>query len=248
MITVCCFLWNDPKAMRRDIYEYGPEHVHRARWQVSENLSLDHEFICVSDRPIDGITTVPLEWNTFIPGTRFAKLMLFNPNGRLTGKRILYLDLDLVVTGSINSLVERDEDLVLWRNPNFGQPLRARYNTSMILHTVGTRPEFYEQFKAGQWDKGTPDSSRQYVIQQTGYGGTDQAWVSHIARDDEAHWTSEDGVYGAGRLKKPDGALDGVGTELPDNAKIVFTPGARTPWTEGFQDQHPWAAEYEKAA
>ena len=41
----------------------------------------------------------------------------------------------------------RKEGLVLWRNPNYGIPGRARYNTSIILHTAGTRPEFWTDWR-----------------------------------------------------------------------------------------------------
>jgi hypothetical protein len=198
------------------------------------------EFICFSDRPIDGVKTIPLSFDTFVSGTRFAKLKMFDPNGPLAGKRFLYLDLDTVVVNDLTPLVDRDEDLVLWRNPNFGQPGRARYNTSIILHTGGTRPEFYTEFKGIE--------TLHKVQQATGWGGTDQAWVSYRASPDEAHWTNEDGVYGAGRMLIENQRLDGVGTELPENARIVFFPGARTPWTPGIQEKHPWIARYEAAA
>lgn len=245
MLTVCCFLWYDPVGIRNPIYIFDDSHVRRLKEQVEKNLTVPHEFVCVTERKIEGVKTIPMEWATFIPGTRFAKLMLFNPEGRLTGKRILYLDLDSVITNSINPLVEREEDLVLWRNPNFGQPWRARYNTSLILHTVGTRPEIYTLWKREHWIAPTVEQTLYKVREVTGYGGTDQAWVSHITSEKEAFWTDKDGVYGAGRLTKPDGELDGVGTELPDNARIVFTPGQRTPWTRGFADKHPWSREFQ---
>jgi hypothetical protein len=195
------------------------------------------EFICLSDRPIARVKTIPISFKTFVSGTRFAKLTMFDPFGPLAGRRFLYLDLDTIVTGDLRPLVDRDEDLVLWRNPNFGQPGRARFNTSMLLHTGGTRPEFHTEFEGAK--------TLIKVQERTGWGGTDQAWISYRAQPDNPHWTDKDGVYGAGRLKRTDGQLDGIGTSLPSDARIVFTPGARTPWTPGFAEQHPWAAAYE---
>ena len=237
MLTVCTFLWFDPRGVRNDIYVYNETHVRRLKQMVERNLILPHEFICVSDRKIDGIKTIPLDFTTFVHGTRFAKLMMYAPEGPLAGKRLLYLDLDCVVTGNLTPLVERDEDLVLWRNPNFGAPGRARYNTSIILHTAGTRPEFWTEF-----DRKTTLAT---VQQATGWGGTDQAWVSYRASPEEAHWTDVDGVYGAGRLGD---SVHGAGTDLPPNAKIVFFPGRRTPWTPGITEKHPWISQYEVAA
>src|SRR3990167_11446347 len=122
MLTVVCFLWHDPQGVRNDIYVYDESHVRRLKQMVERNLTLPHEFICVSDRPIGGIKTIPLDFTTFVHGTRFAKLMMYAPEGKLAGKRLLYLDLDTVVTGSLDSLVQRGEDLVLLRNPNFRTP------------------------------------------------------------------------------------------------------------------------------
>lgn len=249
--VVCC-LWWDPNHARKGIYEYGPEHVKRLERQVRGRGQLtDVPFICLSDRPIRGVQTIPISFAKFHSGTRLAKLTMFDPRGPLAGRRFAYMDLDCVVTGPLAPLFDRDEDLVLWRNPNYGQPGRARFNTSLILHTGGTRPEFFDEF--------TGIETLKMVQERTGWGGTDQAWISFRAdrseTDGEAHWTDADGVYGAGRLKRRPvtHATDGssvvgspdVYTELPANARVVFTPGARTPWTPGFAEQHPWAVAFE---
>lgn len=231
MLTVVSFLWFDPRGIRNPVYVYTERHVHALKAMVERHLSLPHEFICVSDRPIDGIKTIPMDRRTFIPGTRYPKLMLYQPEGPLVGKRLLYLDLDSIIVDSIDPIVDRPEDLVLWRNPNFGVPRRARYNTSMILHTGGTRPELWNDF-----DRNT---TPQMLLKD--WGGTDQAWISHRCSPDEAHWTDADGVYGAGRLGD---IAEGAGTELPDNARIVFTPGTREPTMPHMRKDHPWIAEH----
>jgi hypothetical protein len=237
MISVCTFLWHDPQAKCRHIYTYTPDHVRTLRRMVDRHLSLPHEFVCITDKPDlfspnDGIRTVPLDMETHVPGTRYAKLMIYRPDaGATIGRRILCLDLDTVIVGCIDPIVDRAEDLVLWRNPNFGIPGRARYNTSIVLLAAGTRPEFWTKFRKHS----TPAILARYV------GGTDQAWVSHLASPNEAHWTDRDGVYGAGRLGD---AVQGVGTVLPANARIVFTPGKREPSLSSFRESHPWSVEH----
>ncbi len=231
MITVCCLLWSDPYGVRNPIYIFDETHVRALKQMVEKHLTIPHEFICVTHQPIEGIDTRALDWAMHIPGTRFMKLMLYRPNGVLAGKRILYLDIDTIITGNIDPLVERDEDLVLWRNPNFGQPGRARYNTSMILHTVGARPELWADF----------DRVKTWPMLREKWGGTDQAWISHRASPEEAHWTDKDGVYGAGRLGD---SVEGAGTELPNNARIVFTPGQRAPHMPHMIKDHPWIKEH----
>lgn len=229
-LIVCCFLWFDPKSPKP--YQYDESYVHELKRRVEKNLSVPHEFVCISDRRIEGVKTLELDWTTFIPATRFAKLSLFRPDGPLKGRRVLYLDLDTVLVDSIDPIVDRKEDLVLWRNPNFGQKGRAFYNTSIMLHTVGTRPEFWERFNM--------QAVRQ-MYQATGWGGTDQAWISHLASRDEAHWTDADGVYGHGRLGD---VAQGAGTKLPDNARIVFFPGGRTQRTPEVLAKSPWIKDY----
>jgi hypothetical protein len=233
MITVACFLWHDPQAKHRNLYTYGPEHVRTLKRMVDRHLSLPHEFACITDRPElfaadAAIRPVALDTTTHIPGTRFIKLMAYRPDaGDILGPRILCLDLDTVVTGRLDPLVDRPEDLVLWRNPNFGGRRRARYNTSMVLLRAGARPELWTRFDKRR----TPDMLAAYV------GGTDQAWVSHVASPDEAHWTDRDGIYGAGRLLD---IVPGVQTVLPDDARIVFFPGRREPSLPAIKELHPW--------
>lgn len=234
MVTVTCFWWHDAQAKCRHIYEYTPDHVRALRDMVRRNMSQPHEFVVVTDRPeqLPEFDTVKLDKTTFVPGSRFAKLMMFRPDiGSIIGERIFYLDLDCVVTGALDPLVDRDEDLVLWRNPNFGSPRRARYNTSIMLIRAGCRPDLYEGFNP----KSDPEKLR------AKWGGTDQAWLSVKCSPDEAHWTAADGVYGAGRLKD---IVPGVGTELPENARIVFFPGSREPSMQSVKERHPWITDY----
>jgi len=202
---------------------------------VDRHLSLDHEFVCVTDRPeeIDFCRTVVLNKETFVPGTRFVKLMMYRADSKqLIGERILYLDLDCVIVDSLDPIADREEDLVLWRNPNFGAKRRARYNTSIILHRTGTRTELHSCF----------DKRKHPTILRRQIGGTDQAWISFSCDEvKEAHWTDKQGVYGAGRLRD---IVDGVGTELPKNARIVFFPGSREPGMAKIQAIHPWKREH----
>jgi hypothetical protein len=229
VLTVCSFWWTDPAVADRARYQYGPEDVFVHKRMVERHMKQPFRYVCVTDNPkaLPGVETVPLEYRTHVPGTRFAKLMLFRKGVGL-GEQVLYLDLDCVITGELDPLV-KDGSLVLWRNPNFGVPRRAFYNTSIILVKADARPELYNRF----------DPKRHPAALAVRWGGTDQAWLSEQASPDEAHWTASDGVYGAGRLKD---IAPGVGTALPGNARIVFFPGNRQP--AGEVAKHPWIKEY----
>jgi hypothetical protein len=235
MITVCAMLWNDELAKCRAVYTYGRKHVAALKSMVARHLSLPHEFVCVTNVPgaVDGICrAVPLDMTTFVPGTRYAKLMLFRRDiGERLGERVLYLDLDTVIVDSIDPIVDRPEPLVLWRNPNHVYPRRARYNTSIMLITAGCRPELYESFDPNRH----PDEMRKFTT------GTDQAWISHNVGADEAYWDASHGIRGAGR---PGDIVRGVGETLPPGTRIVFTPGPREPSMPSFQEAHPWSCEH----
>ena len=237
-LTIVCFYWSDANAKCRNIYTYTPDHVYLLKRMVERNLTVPYEFKCVTDSPEqfeDKINTVLLDKTTFVPGTRYAKLMLWRHDiGSIIGERILYLDLDCVIPRSLDPIVDQSEDVVLWRNPNFQGPekRRARYNTSIMLIRAGARPQLYEDF----------DPKRHPVELRKVWGGTDQAWISHkLSWTDEAYWTDADGIYGAGRLKD---VVPGVGTELPQNARIVFFPGSRIPHMKEIQVKHPWIEQY----
>ena len=234
-LTVVCFLWHDDRAKCKGIYEYTPKHVYILKQMVEENLTVPYEFKCVTDSPeqFENLQTVPLDKTTFVPGTRYMKLMLWRRDiGDIIGERMLYLDLDCVITRSLDPVVDRKADVVLWRNPNFNGKRRARYNTSIMLIKAGARPQLYEDFDP----KTHPKKLRKVR------GGTDQAWISHkLSWKDEAYWTDADGVYGAGRLKD---VVPGVGTKLPSKARIVFFPGSRIPHMKEIQKQHPWIKQH----
>jgi len=240
-LTVVCFYWHDDKAKCRRIYEYKPKHVFILKQMVEKHLTAPYDFVCVTDTPEEfngEINTVLLDKTTFVPGTRYMKLMLWRHDiGNIIGERMLYLDLDCVITGSLDPIVDRQADVVLWRNPNFQGPSkrRARYNTSIMLITAGARPQLYEDFDPQKHPK------RLRKI----WGGTDQAWISHkLSWEDEDYWTDADGVYGAGRLARNKRRDKGVGTKLPDDARIVFFPGSRIPHMRKIKEEHPWIKKY----
>ncbi|HUT11520.1 MAG TPA: hypothetical protein VMY42_13550, partial [Thermoguttaceae bacterium] len=78
---------------------YGPEWVTRLRRQVARHLHLPHRFVCLTDVPDVPCDTVPLThgWPHW-----WSKLELWRP-GILSG-RVIYFDLDTLITGPIAAL------------------------------------------------------------------------------------------------------------------------------------------------
>ena len=243
-LTVACYFWIDPARNRS--YQITPDDVRAWDRMIAKHLTLSHRRVCITHRPdlIDFMETVPLDCTKHVPGTCTVKLMTWRPDiGRILGERICVMDVDCVVTGNLDDLFDRHEDVVLWKNPNYEDGgRRGFYQGSMQLLTAGARPFLWSDFD--------PNVTPTWLNRR--FGGAEQCWISERLNTSypeagwdwtEAHWTEADGVYGAGRLFN--GQMgEGVQTELPENARIVFTPGDRSPSQPEVQQVHPWMREH----
>jgi hypothetical protein len=244
VLSIVCYFWIDPA--RRRQYQISPEDVRIWDRMIKRNVTIPHRRICVTHRPdlIDFMETVSLDTRKHVPGTCTVKLMTWRPDIEpILGKRICMMDVDCVVTGNLDAILDRPEDVVLWHNPNFelgGR--RGFYQGSMQLLTAGARPFLWEDFN--------PAVTPRWLNRR--FGGAEQCWISERLNTsfpepgwgwDEAYWDESDGVYGAGRLFN--GKMgNGVATELPENARIVFTPGDRSPSQPQMQEAHPWIRQH----
>ncbi len=112
MLTVACVKWGD---------KYGGEYVHRLRRGVERHLARPHRFVCFTENPVDDVECreLPSELPTW-----WSKVGLFRP-GVLDGE-VLYLDLDVVLTGSIDPLpMLLEEADGLWARDDFSYSLRT---------------------------------------------------------------------------------------------------------------------------
>jgi hypothetical protein len=236
-LTIAPYLWHDPYWRHNDAFTYSADHVRHLRDMVAKNISVPYEFACITDRPDlfrddDGIRAIPLDTATHVPGTEFAKLMTFHPNGReLIGTCILQLDLDTVIVGNIDAIVSRTEDLVVWRNPSrlpYDNPVKAGrpyYNGSVILHRCGTRPNIWSQFN--------PRNPR---VKDT------QVWMSMLVGPAAPYWDGSHGIY---RLARADTPGSGIWGGLPGNATIVnFVGSEHKPWVPAVRQANPWIAQH----
>ncbi len=106
MITVATVLWQGDFKPSKYVHPgYDPEWVQKVCNMVARNLSLEYEFVCLSniDFELEGGSVIPLRYN--FPGW-WSKLELFRNDLPIKGDRILYLDLDIVITSDLTSLLE----------------------------------------------------------------------------------------------------------------------------------------------
>jgi hypothetical protein len=258
MLVVCAFFWVDPARNRQ--VALTPEDVRIWDRMVARHLTIPHRRVCVTHRPdlIDFMNTVPLDMTKHVPGTCLVKLQAHKPGGvAKEGERVLLMDIDCVVTGSMDPIVTRAEPMCFWRNPNHDPNTedgrkRGFVQGSMQLFTVGTTSFLWEDFDERAMAGSVNGAKVGSVPLNRRFGGAEQCWISERlnAAYPEAgwewnipHWTSEDGIYGAGRLFN--GKMGaGVQSELPENARIIYFPGDRSPSQPEVQEKHPWVREW----
>lgn len=138
MITVVCVCWGD---------KFSDDYVQNLKSMVERNTTVEHEFICLSDREIEGVTTRKLMkgysgwWN---------KLQLFHA-GFCFSERVVYLDLDTVIVGNIDWLLNYDgrfmgiEDL---GSVNKHQPhLKGVLQSGVLAWNYYSNHNIWESFK-----------------------------------------------------------------------------------------------------
>jgi hypothetical protein len=105
---------------------YNRTHVERLEKQVSENIRQPYNFVCVDDSPLPG-------W--------WAKIDLFNPK-RFKG-RVMYLDLDVTVTGILDDVADYGGDFAICRDW-----LKYGFNSSVMSWNAGTADDLYTRFSS----------------------------------------------------------------------------------------------------
>lgn len=196
-LTVCAWAWGQ---------KYGLDYMRRLSHGVARNLSLPYDFVFYSPQAED-------EHLTHIPGC-FARLRMFDPdwqafNGYRPGDRIVCLDLDLIVTGSLDPLFDRTEPFGILQGVNAANP--GRFNGSVWWTTAGYRPDVWTDFSLD-----AAEEVPYYAFPD------DQAWLEAKLPDAGALGPAQ----GAYAFKKPGWPS---GDELPSDARLVAFPGHRDP-------------------
>lgn len=162
-MTVWCVWWRDPSNPDK----YSEYYVTRLRRSVRENLSIPHRFVCITDQTIRDVETMPfpVEWPAW-----WIKLSLFKPG--IPAVQNLYLDLDVVITGSLDEMVEQYADEVLAMPLNWAQSGHGGCQSSVMLwrQSKYTLP-IYQRFN--------PKDARWPPVND-GYLWGDQEWITKL--------------------------------------------------------------------
>jgi hypothetical protein len=238
-LLVASYFWSPDPGSKFNA-PYGPDDVRRLHRMVAKNCTGEHQFGVITDRPElfaddADIRAIPIDKATHVPGTCYVRLMSFHPKGKeiFGADKLLQVDLDTLIVGNIDHLVTREEDLVLWRNPTRhpSRPGRSIYNTSLLLHRLGSVPELWQTYvdmrAAGQQIPAKDD----------------QWFLSDALGEDMPYFDgARDGVYRIARADTPGSGIDGA---LPDNACIVCFTGSEGKITNpAVRSANPWIERY----
>ena len=126
---------------------------------VQDHITVAHDFVCITDDRFSGladeINTLPIpaiglsEEQIKLPGV-WRKLSLFHPDVAALGlgRRALFIDLDMMIMGSIDRFFDPTEPIVMldtgktWNRSDPVQP-----STGIFLFTLGEQLHILDRFQ-----------------------------------------------------------------------------------------------------
>lgn len=146
---------------------YGAGDVNNLARGVRRHLNRPHRFICFTDDPtgldpqVEAFPLPALGLPLGCGDTRWRKLALFNRNLYGLQGTALFLDLDLVIVGSLDPFFDHPGEFVILRDDDLFRPKplrrlnsgRDRFlhmvgNTSVFRYRIGSHPEVVESYAA----------------------------------------------------------------------------------------------------
>lgn len=170
--------------------KYGPEYVDRLYGMVARNIAPPFAFYCLTDDPAgirpEVICRPMPDLGFAMPKTKrgiWNKCRLWMPELSGIEGVVLFMDLDLVVTGSLDAFFAHGapDDVVLARNPV--KPLERLGQTSIYRFRVGSLVPLWEAFRADPLGVATEFTYEQRFVTRRAPGGVTfwpRGWVVHF--------------------------------------------------------------------
>jgi len=143
--TVICLKWED---------RYGPEYVNRLHAMVSRNTKRPLRFVCFTDDPTgisSGVEIKPMPEFTLPEVMRrhpFRRMFIFQERLAELSGHVLHLDLDLLVTGSVDAFFDYAPQHSFCVAENWTQIGQGIGNMSVFRFEVGKHTSVYSLFMA----------------------------------------------------------------------------------------------------
>lgn len=233
MITIVYWLYADTRARAREKRVYTAEQVNAQLPMLDRHMPGSYRVVCITDDPthldmrIEALRMpcddgpVEPQDDRFPPC--FRKLWNFSEEAQqLIGGRILSLDIDSLITKDTSPVIEREEDLVVWRNW-YGVILGGCY-----LLKTGKHTKVWEDFNFFD----SPELLRREHLAQS-----DQGWLNWMLPRCTPSFGPE--VW----LPSISGSRD-----LPESAAIVSFSQPAKPWMPLAQARYPWIKQHYEVA
>lgn len=132
--------------------KYGPEYVNRLYAMVRRHLSDDFNFVCLTD-DANGIRSevrclpIPaLDLPAGIPERGWNKLATFTKDLHGLRGTALFLDVDVVITGSLDAFFTHSGEFLIIHDHK--RPWRITGNSSVYRFELGAHPDVLANFRA----------------------------------------------------------------------------------------------------
>lgn len=219
-VKIVCLKWGT---------KYPAEYINRLYRMVNKHLSLPFEFYCLTDNTDEldsNIRVLDLELESGLKGWWY-KLQLFKHDFYGLSGQAMFLDLDVVITGSIDSLFEFNaDDFVIIKDLQQGKI----YNSSVFKLQLGSQTHIWDSFikdKAGIVKRMHGD---QDWISETVTGAKiwPKDWVVSFKKECNARNKHSWGIIGRFLRSKGLFLPKGIASP-PKEAKIVYFHGKPDP-------------------
>ena len=231
-MNIVCLKWGD---------KYGPEYVNRLYSGVNRNCSIPFKFICFTDNDHGlntNIQTIPIDSSSLPVNQRgfqgwWFKLHLFENNNGLNG-RVVYIDLDTVITGNIDHILQNTQGFVTLRDfyrgypPN--QPPRDEVGSGLLAWDHNEHDYFYSEFMP----------SAEKLMPR--YPGGDQMWIQD-RQQERTYWQDHfpNQIVSFKAHCVPHRSRAKVSSKLPHDARIVCFHGPPRPHEVA---HHDWMKQH----
>jgi len=220
--------------------KFSGDHVRRMQSMLQRHLSVPHRIVCITDVTHDlpsGVEAAPMPKISRWDYKCLRRLWILSAKASAIGERLLQLDLDMVLTGSIDAIASRTEPFVVWKSDSCVRHGYG-YNPSVMLITPGAKDDVWRRYA---------DDPKGMIraAEQAGWWArtnSDQGVMSYLLQgQDVPVWTRDDGIAAYRVIAGKHGQR---GKTLPDDVRIVSFHGPRDPSDPALHTKSPWILEH----
>ncbi|MFM7390427.1 MAG: glycosyltransferase [Vampirovibrionales bacterium] len=213
-VTVVCMKWGQ---------KFGPHYPNRLFAMVQRHLQRPHRFVCFTDdatglHPSIEVHALPeMTLDNGLPERGWRKLSLFSPNTANLQGQVLFLDLDVVITGGLDAFFDHPGEFIIAKDWDFGDD-SVIGNSSVFRYEAGKHHEVLTHFLAhGE------------AVRQT--FRNEQAYLSHKVHESGclSYWPSEWCVSFKRNCLRPFPLNFFMLPKEPKQAKVLVFHGRPTP-------------------